>query len=159
MGLLDLKIPMDSVDTPAGSFAVRGLSLEDLTLLYHDYTAEFGDLFTQFRDWAMTKGDDLPPMEQFLTVLIMQAPRLAASAIVYAADTPPEQRKEAVNLVVKLDTASQHEVLATIGRLTFRTEEDVKKMLELLLRTVQNLTASLLQMTEPKPLRKPGSGD
>lgn len=156
MSLKELQFPKSLVETPAGNFAVRGLSLQDFVILYNSYTDQFGDLFNQFRDWASTEGDDLPPLDQFVTKLVLQCPDLAAHAIVIAADDDPTD-KEALAAARKLDSLSQAQALRAIGTLTFRTEEEVKKMLGLAINAMHKMTDALLQMAEPT-LRKPGSG-
>ena len=156
MSLKELQFPKSLVKTPAGDFAVRGLSLQDFVNLYNLYTEQFGDLFSQFKDWSTTDGDDLPPLDQFVTKLVLQCPTMAAHAIVIAADDDPND-KQALAAACRLDSLSQAEALKQIGVLTFRTEDEVKKMLGLAISAMHKMTDALLQMAEPT-LRNPGSG-
>lgn len=155
MGLLDLKIPMTQVETPGGSFAVRGLSLEDFVNLHHEHTGEFGSVFDQFRTWASSEGDDLPPLEQFCAKLLYQAPILAARVIAKAAN---EDTPGGVAMARQLSPLTQAEALQAIGRLTFRSEEDVKKMLALVIAQVKALTQALLTSSQFLPTHEAGSG-
>lgn len=155
MGLLDVKIPTTQVETPGGAFAVRGLSLEDFVNLYNGHTEQFGALFDQFRDWASSEGDDLPPLEQFCAKLLSQAPDLAARVIAKAAN---EDSPAGLAIARQLPPLAQAEALQSIGRLTFRSEEDVKKMLALVIGQVKALVQALLASSKsPVPLEA-GSG-
>jgi len=155
MGLLDLKIPTAQVETPGGSFAVRGLSLEDFVNLHHEHTAEFGSVFDQFRTWASSEGDDLPPLDQFCAKLLYQAPILAARVIAKGAD---EDSPEGLAMARQLPPLTQAEALQAIGRLTFRSEDDVKKMLALVIAQVKALTQALLKSSQYLPTPEAGSG-
>jgi len=155
MGLLDLKVPRSQVQAPGGSFAVRGLSLEDLVNLHHRYTAEFGGVFDQFRTWATTETGELPPLEQFVAKLLYQAPVLAAQVIAIACD---EDSDEGLAVARRLPPLVQAEALQQIGRLTFRSEEDVKKMLTLVVAQVRALVDALVRTNEFLPTSPAGSG-
>lgn len=154
--LSELQIPTSPVETPAGVFAVRGLSLEDIVNLYNEHTEQAGSLFDQFNKWAAAEdGEDLPPLDQFLTLLISQAPILVARIIAKAAD---EDTPAGLMMARRLDPLSQSITLEKIGKLTFRSEEDVKKMLALVIRHAKNLVQALLrQSSSPTPCA-PGSG-
>ena len=153
--LSELQIPTSQVETPGGSFAVRGLSLEDIVNLYNEHTEQAGSLFDQFNKWAAADGDDLPPLDQFIALLISQAPILVARVIAKAAD---EDTPEGLHMARRLAPIEQADALEKIGKLTFRSEEDVKKMLALAIRHAKNLVKALLaQSSSPIPL-VPGSG-
>jgi len=153
MGLLDITIPTTQVETPGGSFAVRGLSLEDFVSLYDEHTQQFGALFDQFRNWASSNGEDMPPLEQFCAKLLYQAPAIAARVISKAAnaDTPA-----GLAMARQLSPLTQAEALESIGRLTFRSEEDVKKMLALAVTHIKNLVQMLI--AAPGSLTQPEAG-
>lgn len=155
MGLLDIKIPTTQVETSGGSFAVRGLSLEDFVSLHSEHTDEFGGVFDQFRSWASSDSEELPPLEQFCAKLLYQAPILAARVIAKAAD---EDSPAGVAMARQLPPLAQAEALQAIGRLTFRSEEDVKKMLALVIAQVKALTHALLNASQSLPMSEAGSG-
>lgn len=155
MGLLDLKIPRSQVKTPGGDFAVRGLSLEDLVHLHRTHTSEFGGVFDQFRDWASTEDGELPPLDQFVAKLLYQAPVLAARVIAIAAD---EDTDAGLEVARRLPPLVQAEALQEIGRLTFRSEADVKKMLTLVIQQVRALVDGLLRSTASLTALDGGSG-
>jgi len=155
MGLLDLRIPTAPVETPGGSFAVRGLSLEDFVNLYNEHTDEFGSVFDQFRTWASSEGEDLPPLEQFCAKLLCQAPVLAARVIAKAAN---EDNADGLAVARQLSPLVQADALRAIGRLTFRSEEDVKKMIALAIEQVKALTKALLATSNYLPTSEAGSG-
>ncbi|MCQ4311688.1 hypothetical protein NAV33_07240 [Pseudomonas stutzeri] len=155
MGLLDIKIPTTQVETQGGNFAVRGLSLEDFVNLHNEHTDEFGGVFDQFRTWASTEGDELPPLEGFCAKLLHQAPILAARVIAKAAN---EDSPAGLAMARQLSPLVQAEALQAIGRLTFRSEEDVKKMLALVIAQVKALTQALLTASQSLPMSEAGSG-
>lgn len=155
MGLLDLQFPTAQVETPGGDFAVRGLSLEDLTNLMNSHQAEFGTLFDQFRAWALTEGDDKPPLTQFVVRVVSQTPSLISTVIAKAADADtPAGRAMARKLV----PADQAQALEKIGRLTFRSEDELQKMLGLAIRGLDQLTRALILDSSSQLQQASGSG-
>lgn len=155
--LIDLQIPTVPVETPGGAFAVRGLSLEDIVNLYNEHTAQAGTLFDQFNKWAAADGtgEELPPLGEFVAMLISQAPVLAARVIAKAADA---DSPEGLAMARRLPPLAQTEALEKIGHLTFRSEEDVKKMAALMIRYAKNLVQALLRASSSLEPSVPGSG-
>lgn len=155
MGLLDITFPTAQVETPGGSFAVRGLSLEDMVILMNAHQAEVGTLFDQFRDWAMTEGDDKPPVGQFVAIVASQAPALIGRIIAMAADADSPKGIEHAR---KLPPSDQAQALEKIGHLTFRTEEELQKMIGLAIRGLNQLTKALISDSASPYLLEPGFG-
>lgn len=154
MGLSDLVHPTAQVETPGGNFAVRGLSLEDLTILMKDHTDEVGTLFNQFRTWAL--ADNTPekaPVHQFLVRVIAQTPQLISRVIARAAD---EDTEMGIRMARGLVMEDQVKALETIGGLTFRSEEALQKMLQLAIRSLDQLTKALI--SDSASLETPQSG-
>lgn len=156
MGLSDLVHPTAQVETPGGSFAVRGLSLEDLTILMKDHTEEVGTMFNQFRDWAMSEDTpEKPPVHQFLVRVIAQTPSLINRIIARAAD---EDTARGIAAAGKLVPEDQAEALQKIGELTFRSEEGMRKMMQLAIRSLDQLTKALISDSASLGMPETGSG-
>lgn len=124
MGLKDLQLPREVVEIPGGgSFSVRGLSYVDLTHLLGKHGAVLSEFFQ-----AVVNGGTTVSAEDFGFMagnLVMQAPAIAADVICLAADEP-----DAFETVLTLPFPTQTDALSKIGKLTFATEEDVKKFLQ-----------------------------
>lgn len=124
MGLKDLQLPRDTVEIPGGaSFSVRGLSYVDLTQLLGKHGAVLSEFFQ-----VIAGGDTQAMAEDFGLLagrVVMEAPALAADVIALASDEP-----DAFEVVLRLPFPTQTEALSKIGKLTFATEEDVKKFLQ-----------------------------
>jgi hypothetical protein len=156
MGLRDLKHPTAQVETPGGSFVVRGLSLEDLTILMKDHTEEVGTLFNQFRDWSLTPDtQEKVPVHQFLVRIVSQTPALISRVIARAAD---EDDAEGIRSAAKLVPEDQSQALEKIGGLTFRSEAELEKMLKLAIRSLDQLTRALISDSAGLDQPELGSG-
>ena len=129
MSLKDLVVPKAQIEAAGVTFHVRGLSLEDILLLVSEHKAELSVLFDRFQDSADTDIDDTRTMG---ANLIQEAPGLAAKIIAIAADEP-----DAVDNVRQLPFPAQVDTLDQIGRLTFESQRDVKKVLEIVIRVAQ----------------------
>lgn len=126
MGLKDLKLLRNTVEIPGGeTFSVRGLSYVDLTHLLGKHGAVLSEFFQ-----VVVSGNAQAMAEDFGTLagnVVMQAPAMAADIICMATDEPDDPDAYAVAL--SLPFPAQTDALSKIGKLTFATEEDVKKFL------------------------------
>lgn len=126
MGLKDLKLLRDTVEIPGGeSFSVRGLSYADLTQLL----GKHGEVLSEFFQ-AVVNGDVQAAPEDFGVLagnVVMRAPAMAADIICLATDEADDP--EAFGIALSLPFPKQTEALSKIGKLTFATEDDVKKFL------------------------------
>lgn len=113
MALADYDLPKRAVPLPGGnSFAVRGFSLEDITLLID----EQGEAVQKFFDEYSKDGQfrsDASPIAAIMDVL-KQAPDLAASIIARAADEPGTEPK-----IKKLPIGVQLDAIQKVADLTF----------------------------------------
>lgn len=113
MALFDYEIPKRDVQLPGGnSFAVRGFSLEDITMLID----EQGPVIQQFFDRYSSNGQfraDASPVAALMD-LTKQAPGLTASIISRAADEPGTEAK-----IRKLPVGVQIDALQKVAELTF----------------------------------------
>lgn len=124
MGLKDLQVPQETVEIPGqGSITVRGLSYADLLNLMGRHGDTLANVFQLFADNASSvTAEDFTLMAGDV---LLQAPALAADAICVAADEP-----DAFETALRLPFPLQTEILSKIGKLTFATEDDVKKFLK-----------------------------
>ncbi len=137
MALTDFVLPTVEVSFPGGSFAVRGLSLEDVTKLL----AAHGPLMEQF----FAKYSGAPESTSALEVgmgLINQAPLLVANIIALAAD-----EEHLVERVRKLPIATQQDALEKIARLTFDASGGPGKFVEAVIRLVSGTTNLMGSLT------------
>jgi hypothetical protein len=139
MSLKDFVIPIKTIQTPNGaSFAVRGLSLNDITTLLNSAEPELRAMFSIFLgvDNKMQAGDLLstaiPAMQQF--------PKLASAMIATAADEP-----DSVGIVERLPMSTQVEAMEAILQLSFDSEGGPGKFLGTVTRAFNGLAA----LTQP----------
>jgi hypothetical protein len=135
MGLRDLRLPSSSVTVPGGdSFAVRGLSLQDISALVRHHGAAMTLLFDKF----IRQGEDGMPPADMATMgrtLLEIAPDAAAEMIALAAGEP-----EAVDIVRTLPLPVQVEALDLLMSHTFATDQDLKKVVETVIRAATGTT-------------------
>lgn len=140
MPFTDIVIPTIKIDIPrgGGSFTVRGLGFEDISLLFASHQAAMTAMFNQYvADESKTGKSvkDTPP-ETIASGLIKDAPQLAAAVIAVAGDDPSKTA-----LISKLPFPVQIEALKAIGELTFSTEGGVGKVIETVIQVVGGATA------------------
>lgn len=160
MGLRELKIPTVKVAVGEPSdnnyLDVRGLAVEDLTIL----ATSLGPQMAMLYGAVMTKAKDFQedPDEFDMTSAILGAlkdvPELVASCIALATDDFSE---ETVAIARKLNALDQVALIEAIFALTFRSESEVKKVVESIAGAITRLA---LTLTEAKAtLSQTGIGD
>ena len=123
MGLKNLPIPRQNVELPTGgSFAVRGLSYFDLKVLLTKHSVQLSNTF----DLLVGSRDDNDGSNTAMMVALFleQAPAIAADVICIAADEP-----DAFETVLMLPFPVQTDALNKIAKMTFASEDDVKKFI------------------------------
>jgi hypothetical protein len=141
VALRDIKIRKTEIATPDGAFAVRGLSYADISTL----ASRFKDTAEQaFKTLTQTPGTgdggeltvgDVTPVA---TILLKDAPALAAAIIATAADEPDMEE-----VVMKLPFTLQTEALEAVGKHTFETEGSLKKAVETVIGLLQSGTRAI----------------
>lgn len=121
MNFADYAIPTETVETPNGSWAVRGLGLEDIAFLVRQHGPILRELYSQMAEGKFDVEDVSGVIDRVLT----QAPQLAALIIAAGGDAPEHAAKAA-----KLSISVQTDALEKIFRLTFNQEGGAKKVLE-----------------------------
>lgn len=131
MALEDYVLPTLEVQLPDGkkSFAVRGLSLEDVTVLIADHGPALEGFYAKY------SGADTSEALAVGMGLINQAPVLAAQVIALAADS-----RDKTELVRKLPIVVQQDALEKIALLTFDANGGPGKFIEAVVRLVKGTT-------------------
>ena len=143
MGIRDIVILTDTVKVDEKvSFEVRGLSLNDLMLVAFDYGPQISTVFAKMQagdfDTADLRGAVLDASREF--------PDLLAALICMAAD---DYEPEIVQRIKKVQAHVTADAIEKVFTLTFRSEADVKKLVESLTRMFVAGTATLSQVTSP----------
>lgn len=128
MAIHDFVLPTLEVTLPGGaSFAVRGLSLQDVTLLISQHGPVLEEFFNKYSNEADAMQVGLG--------LLGKAPDLAAAIISLAADEPGEARK-----ILRLPIAVQQDALEKIAHLTFEASGGPGKFVEAVMRLISGTT-------------------
>ena len=143
MGLKDLHIPTTTIDVPGGSFAVRGLSLKDITCLVSEHGPAAALVFGK-----VVNGDriELTDVKSFISSVMPQAPSLIAAAIALAAE---EYDEEGIRQAGRLTFQKQIEALEAIFHNTFASEAELKKFVESIVKLLAGATQAVQQMRLP----------
>lgn len=147
MALEDYEIATEEVSLPKGkSFSVRGIGLEDVTVLLRKRGPEIRTFFAKYSGSAAGKSG-LP--SGFSADLGMQlldaAPKLVGEIIACAADEPAMADKAA-----KLPLNVQLEALEKIAALTFEAEGGPKKFFEAVIRIMGGTTDLMIDLNQSK---------
>ena len=162
MGLRDYKPRTTKIVTDDGQGAeleLRGLSVEDLTTLAATLGPQMAMLFSSAMKQAHDAQDNPEDLENFdISLAIVSAlkdvPELVAACIALASD---DYTEETVSLARRLPVPDQVAAIEAIFALTFRSESEVKKLMESVSHAVEKLA---LTLTEARlPLSRIGIGD
>ena len=144
MGLSDYQISRKTIEGPGGSFSVRGLSGTDLIELSHGFGVELSEAFQEIisaKDRNETVTVD--GIQQVITKLLPRFPRLAAQIICVAAD---DRTPKALETAGNLDIVTQLEAILGVFEETFKSEAQLKKLVETIIATMGKLTLTLNSM-------------
>lgn len=137
MALEDFVLPTEEVQLPGGkSFAVRGLSLQDITVLISKHGPTMEEFYRRY-----SADENNNPLQVGMD-LIGQAPSLVAQIIAIAADEP-----NMADRVIRLPIVTQQDALEKLGKLTFDASGGPKKFVEAVIRLVQSTTNLLSERT------------
>jgi hypothetical protein len=134
MSLLDFVIPTQTFKSPnGGSFAVRGLSLNDVTTLLNSSETELRAMFNIFL--GVDQNAAASDLLQTAVPALQQFPKLASLMIALASDEP-----EAAAVVAKLPMQTQIDALEAILRLSFDAEGGPGKFFDTVTRAFNGIT-------------------
>lgn len=144
MSLSRFKVPTEQVEvSPGESFPVRGLSTRDIGLLAARHHAMLSALFAEVAagrgEGSLSQGT----VEQMLPDLLQKAPELVSDIIAVSyGDIEDSQYVSVMPLPVQVDA------LTKVFRLTFRTEGELKKVIETVIQGLSGTTRQLNSLSE-----------
>lgn len=138
MGLKDLELPKSDVQiSDNAKIVVRGLSSSDFSKLINKFGPTLVSLFDTLKDrfdGGDIDGEDIATVAQ---LALQAAPDLVAEVIALAADEPDQ-----VEAAKRLRVSVQIEALEKILNLTFTSEAEVKKSVEIVTGWLQKINGS-----------------
>lgn len=143
MSLKKVVLPKELIDIPGSEpFAVRGISMADISVLLNQHKALLESLYRRFTaDGAKTSTMDA---NAIMRDLAATAPALVASIICLAAGDGEDV--EALLVAASLPLPVQIEALEKILKLTFQREGGVGKFLETVTRAVAGLNLQVAKL-------------
>jgi hypothetical protein len=132
MSLKDFKIASDVVTFRGGSLELRGLSLNDFSVLMRGYMAELNNLFKLYEDDA-SRDLAITQSVKFATTIVQEAPGMVAQMIVLCGD----EDQSLLPTAAKLPLPVQVECVRKIIELTFEEAGGAKKFLDSLVGMVK----------------------
>lgn len=147
MGLRDYEIPTLSVPiNEKVSFDVRGISFEDISRLVQRHGPVCVMVYQQFVESKVKFGLRPEVLGQLLTMAMEKFPDAVSEMIALAADD-----MEQIAKVRKLPVGVQIDAIYKIIGLTFTSEADVKKLVEIVTRMAVSVTANMNSLTGQTP--------
>lgn len=125
------------IKTPGGSFAVRGLSPDDVFTIYRRHAGEVAGWFDRLQAGGVDISLNAAPV--LIGSLLDTAPAIAAEVIALASDAGVDD--EVLADVRRLPLSPQASALEAIAELTFTQEMPPKKLLEIVVRMGRSLSA------------------
>ncbi len=142
MGLASYKAPSHEFVLEGGSFVVKGLSLEQTSLLIQHHLPDIEALFDLLMNAEAIQTGDI---RTIAASVVGQAPGFAANLIAVAAGEP-DSAKQAATLPLPV----QIDVLTKIGDLTFSEVGGIKKAMETVAPLLMNSKTMLTKVANQK---------
>lgn len=139
------KIPTDS--GPDDFFEVRGVNVTDLMTLLNDHAPamrKIYDMFVQDRKEGQPFNRD--EVQKILINAIKEFPDVVLRAVAHAADDP-----EGYETLRQMPLAVQADALEQVALLSIRSEAELKKFQETMLRLIRGVTTVFTSMTVSTP--------
>ncbi len=149
MSLKDLELPSAKVQvSDEVFFTVRGLSLSDISVLLNSHGKELGMIFEKVKDELQGRSEGITAndVQYFAKVLFDKAPDMVARAIALAADDPGEEDK-----IKRLRFTVQIIAIQEVLRLTFTTEAELKKLVEIVIQWLGKINSEAERITSSLP--------
>lgn len=141
MGLRNIVIHRQTVQVDEGqSFEVRGISLFDIMRVLGDYGPQMALAFGKITAREPGTRLDNAEVRERISALAKEFPDLLAAAIALASD---DYSKDAMTIAKQLPMAAQIAAVEAIFALTFRSEAEVGKLVESLVRAMASTTEAL----------------
>jgi hypothetical protein len=162
MGLLDFTVPSTEVTLaapkggkPAVTMTVRGLSFADLSALLVKHGTPMIGLYGKVMAEAEAGKLDGSRVGQMIQMTLEECPELMAEVIVRASDTPVTP--QSLELARKIPMTAQIEALLATVEHTFVSEAEVKKLVEIVTKAMEQATDLVGKINQTSP-GKDGSG-
>lgn len=140
-----LRIPEETVETPGGSFTVRGVSFVDIAALVRHHGPALAALFKE-----ITSGKDVTLNTASIVDLGKRAletsPEIVADLIALASGSPDVESRE---IARQLTFPVQLDALEKIAKLTFVTEGGLGKLVEAVTRVMQGTSGAMESLQAP----------
>jgi hypothetical protein len=134
MSLKDFKIASDVVTFRGGSLELRGLSLNDFSVLMRNYLPELNNLFQLYENEA-TRDNAITQSVKFASTVVQEAPGMVAQMIVLCGD----EEQSLLPVAARLPITVQVECVRKIIELTFEEAGGAKKFLDSLVGMVKTM--------------------
>lgn len=147
MGLRNIVIHREVIEVDeTQTFKVRGITLFDLMQAVGDFGPQMALAFGK-----VTARDDSNPLtsadvKSRIRDLAKEFPDVLAAAIAMASD---DYSVEAMKIVKELPMGVQLDAIERIARLSFRSEAEIKKLVESLVRAMAGATGALTNAKFP----------
>lgn len=133
MSLADYQPAREIVEFKGGSVSVRGLSLDDVSVLMSHHLSDLDNLLDIYRR-GVDESLAVAATAQYAIRLVKEAPGLVAHLIALAVDEPSH-----VDKARGLPMPTQIRILEVAGRLTFEEAGGAKKFVESLGSLINNM--------------------
>jgi hypothetical protein len=124
MALADYQPERVDIPFKGGSFQVKGLSLDDVSVLMKHHLTDMDELLELYSR-NVSQDIAVAATAQYAVTLVREAPALVANVLALAAEEP-----DSVDNARRLPIPTQIEALKVIGRLTFEEAGGAKKFFE-----------------------------
>lgn len=142
MALRDIVIPTKTIEVFDSSFEVRAISMPDLMEAIQDFGPAMASAFDKFQSGEL----EAITTPQVIQYAVREFPDLATAVICLASDSYDQETMQKVR---RFPIPVQVEALESVFSMTFRSEADVKKLLESLTRMVTAGAGILENKTPP----------
>lgn len=151
MGLRNIVIARRRIDLGDDqAFEVRGISLFDIMSVLNDYGPQMALMFGKvMAQRAEANGFDNASVRKAIADISGEFPDVLAAAIALASD---DYTPETIRIAKQLPMMQQIAAVEAIFQLTFKSEGDVKKLIESLTEMMKAATGTLMgAMSSPSP--------
>lgn len=147
--LRDYVIATREVEGSGGSFTVRGLNTRDIAVVFQTHgpalAKTFGSVMAQVKAGKKTTFTNEDTMEA-IRQIIPEIPEVAVALIAMAAD---DYTEDGIRMAGRLPMGTQILALQQVFEVTFESESEVKKLVELLKSAFLQMVGSLKTMQLP----------
>lgn len=145
MGLRNIKVEEAVIPYGDGDITVRGLSASDLMLVVSTYGSQAALVFNKIQSGGSLQTTDV---QALIASIAGEFPEMLAVGIALAADAYSPENVETLR---RLPLPTQVQCIEEIFKLTFRSETEVKKLLESLTKMMAEVSGALTEVALPLP--------